>query len=173
MVKQIINFSILALLLMAVQVLVCNNISIFGIATPFIFIYLIIRLPITLHINWTLTIAFFSGLIVDIFSDTQGMNAMACTLLGALRIPIFNLYTTRRDEITNPIPSTKSLGIGAYLKYMLTMTLCYCFIIVCIDTFSLHGFVASLLRIAGSTAITFVILLGIDSIVNTRHEKRL
>lgn len=173
MAKQVIHFIILFFILVLVQVLVCNNISIFNVATPFIFIYLLVRLPITVSTNWMLTIAFFTGLTVDIFSDTQGMNALACTLLGAARNLIIRLYVPRRDEITDTIPSTKSLGIGVFMKYLFTMVLCYCTIIIFIEAFTLRNLLISLLRIAGSTALSFIILLGIDSIVNTKNEKRL
>ena len=111
MTKQIIQFSILFVILTFVQVLVCNNISIFNIATPFIFIYFLVRLPITISTNWMLTLSFLSGLIVDIFSDAQGMNALACTLLAVARNPIIRLYVPRHDEITDTVPSIKALAL--------------------------------------------------------------
>ena len=173
MAKQILNFGILFIILVLVQVLVCNNISIFNVATPFIFIYIIARLPINTNINLMMTISFFTGLIVDIFSNTQGMNALACTLLGTIRNPIIALYVTRKEEITDPIPSIRSLGIGVYMKYLVSIVLFYCCIITAIELFSVRNILSALLRIVGSTAISFIILLGIDSIVNTRNEKRL
>lgn len=173
MTKQIIQFAILFVILAFVQVLVCNNISIFNIATPFIFIYFLVRLPITISTNWMLTLAFLSGLIVDIFSDTQGMNALACTLLAVVRNPIIRLYVPRHDEITDTVPSIKSLGIGVYMKYLISMILCYCTIIILIEAFTFHNLLFSVLRIVCSTLLTFVLILGIDSIVNTKHEKRL
>lgn len=173
MTKQIIQFSILFVILTFVQVLVCNNISVFNIATPFIFIYFLVRLPITISTNWMLTLSFLSGLIVDIFSDTQGMNALACTLLAVARNPIIRLYVPRHDEITDTVPSIKSLGIAVYMKYLISMILCYCSIIILIEAFTFHNLLFSVLRIVCSTLLTFVLILGIDSIVNTKHEKRL
>ena len=40
MAKQIIQFIVLFVILLLVQVLVCNNISLFHVATPFIFVYI-------------------------------------------------------------------------------------------------------------------------------------
>ena len=70
------NFIILVVLLLA-QVLICNHILLFNVATLFIFIYVIIHLPISLGTGWLLTWAFLSGLTVDVFSDTLGVNALA------------------------------------------------------------------------------------------------
>ena len=171
--RQIFNYILQFIVIILIQVLVCNNISILNIATPFIFIYLIIRLPITLHINWVLTISFLIGLVVDIFSDTYGMNSLACTLTGGIRNFIINLYLPRKDEITDPVPSMKSLNIATYMKYAITMIVCYCTFIVFIEFFTVRDILSSLLRIFGSSILSFVLIIRIDSIVNTKNEKRL
>ena len=87
MTKTVIQFIALFAVLLLAQV-ICSKIVLFNVAMPVIFIYLIMRLPINLHINWTLTIAFLLGLVVDIFNNTQGMNALACTLLATMRISV-------------------------------------------------------------------------------------
>lgn len=107
--KSIFQTLALFVLLAIVQVLVCNNISILNFATPFVFIYVIVRLPLTLHRNWVMIIGFLAGLIIDIFGDTAGMNALACTILGAVRETVVKLYVTHDDEIADPVPSAKTL----------------------------------------------------------------
>lgn len=62
---------ILLIVLVTAQVLICNHIMLFNVATPFIFIYLIVSLPMDLKTDWLLTWAFAAGLLVDLFSDTQ------------------------------------------------------------------------------------------------------
>lgn len=173
MARQVLKFVLLFVVLVLAQVLVCNNISIFNVATPFIFIYVLLRLPVDLHVNWVLTLSFVTGLVVDIFSDTQGMNALACTLLGASRNVVFGLYVGRRDELVDMIPSMRSVGMASYMKYLLTMTLLYCVVITLIEAFTLDNLLLSLLRAVCSTVLSFVIMLGIDSFVNTRNEKGL
>lgn len=71
----------ITLILLLAQVIVLNHVCLFGVAVPFAFIYVLLRLPVTMNQNWVLTVAFFMGLLIDIFSDTQGMNALACTIL--------------------------------------------------------------------------------------------
>lgn len=173
MTKSIIQFIILFFILVLLQVLACNKISIFNVATPFLFIFLFVRLPLTLSVNWVMTIGFFTGLIVDIFSDTQGMNALASTIACALRSPMMKLYIPRKEEISDPIPSSKSLGPSTFLKYVLTFSSCYCFIIVFIEAFTLHNILLSLVRVIACTVLTVILLYGIDSIVTPNHEKRL
>ena len=137
------------------------------------FIYLILRLPVNLHSGWVLTVAFFSGLLMDIFTNTPGMNSLACTMMAAVRRPVFNLFVSRENDMNIPIPSVDSMGIGDYFKYMATLVTIYCALIFLIQAFSLHNIVLTLARIAGSSILSIIIIFGLDSLVSTRREKRL
>lgn len=166
MTKTAIQFTILYIVLALAQAIVFNNVCLFGAAVPFVFIYVIIRLPMTLAVNWVLTIGFTLGFIVDIFSDTQGMNSLACTLLAMARRPILHLYFPREDELTMPEPSIRSLGPEIYGRYLFTMVLFYCTAIFLIEAFSLFDPLRLMLRVICSTFLTFLLLLGLDSVIS-------
>ena len=172
MTKTVVHFIVLFLALLLLQ-LVCNKIVLWGIAMPVVFIYLILRLPINLHDGWVLTIAFFTGLLLDIFSNTPGMNALACTIMAMMRRPVFNLFVSRENDMNIPIPSVDSMGVGDYFKYMATLVTLYCVLIFLIQAFSLHNIGLTLARIAGSSVLSIIIIFGLDSLVSTRREKRL
>ena len=172
MTKTVIQFILLFIVLTVLQ-LVCNKIVLWGVAMPVVFIYLILRLPVNLHGGWVLPIAFFSGLIIDIFDNTPGMNALACTLMAAVRRPVFNMFVSRENDMNIPIPSVDSMGIGDYFKYMATLVTLYCSLIFLIQAFSLHDIVLTLARIAASSALSIMIIFALDSLVSTRREKRL
>ncbi len=172
MTKTVIQFIVLFLALLLLQ-LVCNKIVLFNVAMPVVFIYLILRLPVNLHSGWVLTIAFFTGLILDIFNNTPGMNALACTILAAVRRPVINVFVSREDDMNIPIPSVDSMGAGDYFKYMATLVTLYCALIFLIQAFTLHNIALTLLRIASSSVLSIIIILGLDTLVSTRREKRL
>ena len=171
MIKTILQFIVLFVALTLLQV-VCNHICIFGVAIPVVYIYFLIRLPINLSVNWAMTLAFILGLTIDVFSNTQGMNALACVVATALRRPVFSLYFAREDDLPNPIPSIHTLGIGIYLKYLLSMVLIYCFFIFAIQAFTLHNVQLTIMRIVASTTLSTLLIFGIDSL-DTKREKRL
>ena len=152
---------------------ICNHICIFGVAIPLIYIYFIVRLPINLSVNWAMTFAFLLGLTIDIFSNTQGMNALACTVTAALRRPVFSLYFAREDDLANPIPSIRTLGSGIYIKYLLSIVLLFNIMLFLIQSFTLADIRITILRIIASTILTTFLLFGIDSLDNTKREKRL
>lgn len=171
--KTVLQFILLGFILVLAQVMVFNHICLFNVAVPMVFIYLLVRLPITLSVNWMLTIGFFLGLTVDIFSDTYGMNTLACTVEAMMRKPILRLYVPREEDLTRPEPSMYSLGTATYLKYLLTMTLLYCSLIFLIEAFTFFNPVKLLLRIVFSTILSMALMVGIDSFMTPQSEKRL
>lgn len=173
MTKQALKLILYAVILVLCQVIVFNHVCLFHVAVPFVFIYVIMRLPLTLSVNWVLTVSFLLGLIVDVFSDTQGMNALACTFIGMLRKPVLGLYFPREDELTDPELTMRTLGAAVYIKYVLTLSLIYCAIIFVIESFALFDVVQMILRISSSTLLTAMLIIGVDTLTLKRREKRL
>ena len=171
--KTAIQFILLYLLLIAAQVIVFNHLCLFGVAVPLVFIYFIIRLPVTIGANSRLTLGFLMGLTIDIFSDTAGMNALACTLLAALKMPVLHLYFPREEDLTVPVPSMKTLGVSTYLKYSITMVVIYCTTYFIIESFTFFHIQRLLARIGGSSLLTFILIICLDSLINQQREKRL
>lgn len=172
--KTIVNALLLLLVLVPAQAVIFNNLAIFGVALPLVFIYVLISLPVALGTNWTMTIGFLSGLAVDIFSDTPGLNALACTVLAFVRRPVLHLYLPLDDEL-GPAPlGLRSLGLENYLKYMLTMVFLYCTLVFTVEAFELFNLRLWLLRIVCSTAYTFVFIYAFASLASrSRREKKL
>ncbi|MDO4510426.1 MAG: rod shape-determining protein MreD [Bacteroidales bacterium] len=171
MAKSTLQFIILFVILVLVQV-IFSKIMLFNVATPIIFIYLLMRLPIGLSLTWLFTIAFFSGLSIDVFNNTQGMNALACLLIAAVRSKVFFTFVTRDDDSNIIVPSCKSIGTGNYLKYAGTITFVYCFLIFFIQAFTFHNVMLTVARIVCSFALSLILIYGIDSLMTTRREKR-
>ncbi len=173
MTKTIIHLVALAIAMILVQT-VCNKIILFDLAVPLLFIYVILRLPMSWHNNIVLTVAFVMGLLVDVFNNTPGMNALSCTLLAGVRHSVFNAYVPRENEMAaDTMPSVRSMGLGVYSKYMMTLVLIYCTAVFFIQAFTVRDVLLTLGRIVASTALTSLILLGLDSLVSTQREKGL
>lgn len=168
--KTIIGNIILYICLILAQVLICNHIVLFNVAIPIIFIYLTICLPINLNVNWVLTISFLLGVTVDIFSDTPGINALACTLTSMIRKPILFSYVNRDDRTEAIDPSISTLGIGVYSKYLLTYTLIYCILIFSIEFFSFANIKEIAIMSVSSAILSYILMLGIDSLVTSIRE---
>lgn len=174
MAKSVFFLVILSLVLLLTQVVIWNHICLFNVAVPLVYIYLIMKLPVSLHVNWVLTVGFFSGLFVDIFADTYGMNALSMTVMSVLRRPVMHLYLPRDTTFAeDALPSIKLFGLGVFVKYSLTLTLIFCILLFVIEAFTFMQIGLLLLRIVFSTVLTFVLILAIESIFTGKSEKRL
>ncbi|MCM1110285.1 MAG: rod shape-determining protein MreD [Clostridium sp.] len=173
MTRTALAFIFWSIVLILLQAVVFNHIFIFDVAMPFVFIYVILRLPVNMSRNWVLTVAFFMGLAVDILSDTQGMNSLASTILAGVRLPVLRLYFPREEDFTYPQPCIRSLGFGVYLKYALTMSLIYCGVIFIIEAFTFFDLVRLGLCILCSTLLTTLMMVCIDSLTLRLDAKRL
>lgn len=173
MTRTILNFFLLIVTLVLAQAVIFNNLILFNCAVAFVFIFPIIVMPMTLSTNKAVTIAFLIGMSVDILSNTQGMNALACTILGFVRRPIFHLYVSNDEDLTGMRVSSRNMDMAAFLKYMGTMTLIYSILIYIIDAFSFFDIGRLAARIVCSWVFTFIILYAFDSFSIKRREKKL
>lgn len=174
MAKSMVQLIVMALLLALLQAVVFNHICLFGVAVPLAFIYALIKIPVTLSLNWSMTFGFLLGLLVDILSDTQGLNALCCTLAVALRKPVLHLYMPRDDDMSDPVASPRSMGGDAtYRKYEISMALIYCVMFFSIEAMTFFNLGRLLLKIVASSVFTFLIFIIFDSITARQREKRL
>lgn len=162
--------TILFIILVLMQVLVCNNILLFGVAVPMVFIYFIIFLPLGTNLNLFITLAFLLGFLVDLFSDTLGLNSLACIILAVVRRPVFYAYMPREDKNLDISPSILSMGWENYIKFILTLSAIFCFMIFAIEFISFTAFWRMILMTFTSALLTSLLLIGIDSIVNTHSR---
>ena len=164
------KYVILFIILVLVQVLICNNILLFGVAIPFIFIYFIISLPLNTSLNLLMGTAFLMGFLVDLFSDTLGLNALACLLLSVLKKPIFYAYISKDDKFLGAVPCISTMGIINYLKFILTLSAIFCLLIFGIELFSFASIGRILAMASASTVFTLLLLLATDALFNRESQ---
>lgn len=161
-----IKYVLLFISLILIQVLVCNNLLLFGVAVPFIYIYFIISLPLNLGGSLLMLTAFLMGFLVDLFGDTLGLNCMACLLLSVLKKPLFYAYMPKEDKFIDASPGNRSMGWPGYIKYTLTLSAIFCFLIFSIELFSFASFGRIVAMAASSTLFTLLLLIGVDALVD-------
>ena len=149
--------------LVLLQVLILNNVHIAGYATPFLYIYLILKFESETPRNTLMLWAFFLGLTVDIFSDTPGMNAAATVALAFLRPTFLRLFVPR-DAFENIVPSIKSMGIVPFLKYLVVSVFIHHAILLTIEFFSFAHIGTLLLRIVASALLTITCIMAIEGV---------
>ena len=149
--------------LVLLQVLILNNVHIAGYATPFLYIYLILKFESDVSRNVLMLWAFFLGLTVDIFSDTPGMNASATVLLAFLRPAFLRLFVPR-DTLDALVPAIHTMGVSPFLKYLVACVFVHHGMLLVIEFFSFAHMGTLLLRIVASTLLTVICIMAIEGI---------
>ncbi len=149
--------------LVLLQVLVLNHVHVAGYATPFLYIYFILKLDTGVARNELMLWGFFLGLSVDIFSCTPGMNAAATVLLAFARPSVFRLFSSR-DTFDDVEPGFMSIGIGSFIKYVVAGVLLHHTALLMIESFSFFDLPVLLLKIITSSLLTVLCILGIEGI---------
>lgn len=173
MTKTALNFILKFVLLVLAQAVIFNNIVLFNVAVAFVFIYIIVSMPVTWPTNLSLTIGFLAGLAVDIFADTLGYNALSCTVLAFVRKPVFNLYMQNDEDLAGQKPCIRTMGSTAFMKYLVTMTLIYCTTFFLTEALAIFNPMLLGLRIVCCSAFTFIVIYALDSLTTRNNEKRL
>ena len=149
--------------LVLLQVLILNNVHIVGYATPFLYIYLILKFESDTPRNALMLWAFFLGLAVDVFSDTPGMNAAATVLLAFLRPTFLRLFVPR-DTLDTLVPAIRTMGILPFLKYLVVSVQIHHGLLLTLEFFSFAHIGTLLLRIAASTLLTVTCIMAVEGI---------
>ena len=92
MINNLLRGFIYFVVLVLVEVLILNNIHFLRIATPFLYLYFIVKMPVGSPRDLVVLFSFLIGLVIDVFSNTPGMHAAACTLTGFIREPLIRFY---------------------------------------------------------------------------------
>src|SRR3970282_1337532 len=77
------------LLLLAVQIIIFNNMNFLGYISPFPYVLFIILYPVNGNKFGLLLAGFFLGIIMDMFSNSGGIHTAACLVLAFYRPYLF------------------------------------------------------------------------------------
>lgn len=153
--------------LVLVQVLLLNKICLFDLATPFIYIYFVLALDKDIDRNALMIMAFTLGLAVDVFSNTPGVNAAASVFVAFMRPGLLRLFSPR-DEYENFEPGIYTLGVWAFVRYVVVATLLHHTVLFFLEAFSFANAGYLLLRILCSTLLTVMMIMTLEFL---RHKR--
>ena len=147
--------------LILLQVWVFNQIHLFGVATPLIYLYFILSLPFSLNRNLIVFLSFILGLSIDIFSYTLGMHALAATVAGFSRNFSIKLFTPR-DLPNEYIPNIRNLGFYSFLRYAGFIVLLHHIVYFSIESLSVFDPLGLLLKTVGSFILTMIVIFAFE-----------
>jgi cell shape-determining protein MreD len=145
-------------LLVALQVLLFNNIQFSGYVNPYVYILFVISLPFATPRWLVLILSFVLGMCIDMFSDSAGVHAAACTFMGYSRSYILALLKPRDDYDETKSPSVKDMGFAWFMAYAAILTVLHHFVYFYMEVFRLTEIFSVFLRVILSSIFSLLLI---------------
>lgn len=169
MINNIIRTVIYFLIFVLLQVLVLNNIHYLRVATPFVYLYCLLKMPVGTSRSLILIYSFIIGCTIDMFSNTPGMHAAACSLAGFVRAPLIRFL--QGEELPDGIyPSYQTFGSAGFIRYVAFFVAIHHIALFLIEALTLFDPFFLLLRIEASV-LTTVLLICVIELFNFESQK--
>lgn len=147
------------ILLIFIQVFLLKNMGYYNLATPFLYILFILLLPFGIPNGLLFLLAFLTGISIDLFYDTLGLNAAACVALAYVRI-MFISVTVQKDGFDNePEPRLGIMGFRWFFFYAFILTFFHHLVLFTFETFRFSDYGYTLLRVVLSALFTVFLML--------------
>ncbi|MEO6903339.1 MAG: rod shape-determining protein MreD [Bacteroidia bacterium] len=171
MLNEIFTHFIRFIILVAVQVLVINNIELGRFINPFIYVLFIITLPFETPKGVLLLCAFLIGITIDLFSDTAGMHAAACVFMAYIRPTVLKISSPRDGYEFGAKPTIQYLGIPWFVSYAGMLILAHHLVLFYIEVFRFNEFFSTLLRVLISSFFTLLLVIFSQYLFQSKKEE--
>ena len=150
------------IVLVIVQVLLFNQIHIYGVGCIFLYIFFVINYPFERKKIYLILWGFLLGFIIDIFSQSYGIHTFATTLIAYLRPFINKLYTGTNDS--EVLKKHYSRFDKTFYSYAFTMILLHHLTLFTLEAFSIKFIIPIIIKTLISTLLTTIFLFFVQSI---------
>jgi rod shape-determining protein MreD len=149
--------------ILALQVLVCNNIHLYGYATPMVGALFVIRMPLNIGRISGMMWAFMLGLFIDMFSNTPGETAASLTLTAFVAPPLLRAMAPK-ESLDDMVPDYRTMGIWNHIRYVVLLTLVQHLAFYALDRFSFFNIQQTLIALGSSLLLSLLFILSLESL---------
>lgn len=152
-------------IVMLLQVLLFNQLQLWGLCHPYIYILCLLMMPLTLPHSVDMIIGAALGIVMDIFCNSLGVHTAACILIMFIRPYLVGALVNDRNRLTEQLTS-RTLGMEAMVKYVIILVLIHHFTVFMLAAWSWSHFWFVLLETTISSLLTIAIILGYNILTN-------
>jgi len=147
------------IVVVAIQILILNNIQLGGYINPYFYVLFILLMPFETP-GWMVTIiGFLLGLSIDLFVNTPGVHASATAFMGYTRLFILRYMAPRDGYEPGSFPRIYYYGFNWFLRYVLILTLIHHTFLFFVEAFHFSAASHILLRIFLSTIFSVSLIM--------------
>lgn len=171
--NRILIFNVLRfIILIFLQVFLLKNMVFYNLNVPFLYILFILLLPFETP-NWLLFVLSFTlGITIDLFSDTLGLHAAACTILALIRIFFINITVQKDNYDSDPEPTLSIMGFRWFFFYCLILTFFHHFFLFNLEVFKLAEILNTISRVLISSLFTILLIFTTELVFYRKKQRK-
>ncbi|MBR6829565.1 MAG: rod shape-determining protein MreD [Paludibacteraceae bacterium] len=158
-IKQIGRYIVVMLL----QVLLLDQLQLWGACHPYVYILCLLMMPITLPHSVSMVIGAAVGLVMDIFCNSLGVHTAACILLMFIRPYLIGAIVNDKDRLNEQI-SLRAIGMEALIKYVVILVLIHHLTVFLLAAWSWAHIGFVLLETLVSSLITISLIIAYNAL---------
>ena len=151
------------IVVMLLQVLLFDQLQLWGVCHPYIYVLCLLMMPITLPHSMDMMIGAAVGLMMDVFCNSLGIHMAACVLLMLIRPYLLGVIVNDKDRLNEQI-NLRTIGWEALIRYTVLLVLAHHLTVFTLAAWNWNyiGFV--LIETAVSSAVTILVVLGYNAL---------
>ena len=149
-------------IVMILQVLLFDQLQLWGACHPYIYVLCLLMMPITLPHSLSMIIGAVIGIVMDVFCNSLGVHMAACILLMFLRPYLIGAIVNDKDRLNEQI-SSRTIGMEALIKYVVIGVLIHHLTVFSLAAWSWSHFGFVLLETLVSSTVTILIIIGYNA----------
>ena len=158
-IKQIGRYIVVMLL----QVLLLDQLQLWGACHPYVYILCLLMMPITWPHSVSMVIGAAVGLVMDIFCNSLGVHTAACILLMFIRPYLIGVIVIDKDRLNEQI-SLRAIGMEALIKYVVILVLIHHLTVFLLAAWSWAHIGFVLLETLVSSLITISLIIAYNAL---------
>ncbi len=167
---DVFKYLLIFVLCMLLQLMVLDNIYLFGYLNPNLLMVFFLALPLGIHRFFYLILGFAMGLLVDVLYGTGGVYTSAYLFLGFIRQNILDLVITKKGS---DLPQMRFayVEMGKLISFYALSFFTFFMVLFFVEDFTLYNFGKTIVRATISTAFNVVLFVIIEFLISSKKTK--
>ena len=149
-------------IVMILQVLLFDQLQLWGACHPYIYVLCLLMMPITLPHSLSMIIGAVIGLVMDVFCNSLGVHTAACIFIMFIRPYLIGAIVNDKDRLNEQI-SSRAIGREALIKYVVIGVLIHHLTVFSLAAWSFSHIWFVLLETLVSSIVTIFIIIGYNA----------
>jgi len=147
---------------LAFQLVIMKNAVLFHSAFCFMYVAILLLLPVETSALFLMLLGFVTGIFVDMFYDSLGLHAISCVFIMYLRNFWLSRLTPQGGYDTGVIPNVSMNGLQWFLTYSIPLIFIHHAVLFFTEVGGFQYFGFTLLKVIFSTVFTTIVILIIQ-----------